>query len=97
MGGQDRDGNAPIRSDDLFYGAASYDPQPDWVDLDKVAIPQADEQQRLLANMIISMNADKNLLPRFWYFPNGYEAVVVMTGDDHGTMEPPAASTNTWR
>ena len=28
------------------------DPQPDWVDLDKVAIPQADEQQRLLANLI---------------------------------------------
>ena len=25
---------------------------PDWVDLDKVAIPQADEQQRLLANLI---------------------------------------------
>ena len=25
--------------------------EPDWVDLDKVAIPQADEQQRLLANL----------------------------------------------
>ena len=25
---------------------------PDWVDLNKVAIPQADEQQRLLANLI---------------------------------------------
>ena len=33
---------------------ASYDPQPDWVDLNKVAIPQADEQQRLLANLIIA-------------------------------------------
>ena len=83
--GQDRDGNPPIRSDDLFYGAASYDPQPDWVDFNKVAIPQADEQQRLLANLIITMNSDKNLLPRFWYFPHGYEAVVVMTGDDHGS------------
>ena len=41
----------PIRSDDLFFGAAAGDPQPDWVDLDKVAIPQADEQQRLLANL----------------------------------------------
>ena len=27
--------------------------QPDWVDLNKVAIPQADEQQRLLANLIL--------------------------------------------
>ena len=81
--GQDRDGNPPIRSDDLFYGAATNDLQPDWIDWNKVAIPQADEQQRLLANMIITMASDKNLLPRFWYFPDGYKAVVVMTGDDH--------------
>ena len=83
--GQERDGIAPIRSDDLFYGAASFDPQPDWVNLDKVAIPQADEQQRLLANLILCMNADQKLLPRFWYFPHGHKAVVVMTGDDHAS------------
>ena len=81
--GQERDGIPPMRSDDMFFGAASFDPKPDYVDLNKVAIPQADEQQRLLANMIITMNADKKILPRFWYFPNGYKAVVVMTGDDH--------------
>ena len=81
--GQDRDGNAPTRSNDLFYGAASFDPQPDWVDLNKMAIPQADEQQRLLANMLISMNSDRRILPRFWYFPRGAKAVIVMTGDDH--------------
>ena len=74
--GQERDGRTPIRSDDLFY--------PDYINLDKVAIPQADEQQRLLANMIIRMNADKKPLPRFWYLPDGHEAVVIMTGDDHG-------------
>ena len=82
--GQDRDGTPPIQSYELFYGAADDDPQPDWVNLNKVAIPQADEQQRLLANLIITMDSDRNLLPRFWYFPHGYEAVVVMTGDDHG-------------
>ncbi len=81
--GQERDGIAPLRSDDLFYGAASFDPQPDWINLDKVAIPQADEQQRLLANLILYMNADRKMLPRFWYFPRGHKAVVVMTGDDH--------------
>jgi hypothetical protein len=81
--GQERDGYTPIRSDDLFYGAAQNDPQPDWIDLNKVAIPQADEQQRLLANMIIQMNLDKKLLPRFWYFPRNLPALVVMTGDDH--------------
>ncbi|WP_146173517.1 Ig-like domain-containing protein [Pontibacter mucosus] len=73
--GQKRDGQAgPIRSDDQFY--------PDWVDFSKVMIPQADEQQRLLAN-IITLNARKPV-PRFWYFPRGLKAVVVMTGDDHG-------------
>jgi Domain of unknown function (DUF4082)/Bacterial Ig-like domain/Glycosyl hydrolases family 16 len=82
--GQERDGIAPIRSDDLYYGAASGDPQPDWVDLTKVAIPQADEQQRLLANLILQMNLPKKPLPRFWYFPQGFQAVVIMTGDDHG-------------
>ena len=78
--GQERDGTTPIRSDDLFFGGS----QPDWVDLSKVAIPQADEHQRLLANLIGHVNADRKPLPRFWYFPRGEKAVVVMTGDDHG-------------
>ena len=85
--GQRRDGQAgPIRPDDLFFGNASFDPQPDWVDLKNVAIPQADEQQRLLANLILQMEARKKPLPRFWYFPSGFRAVVVMTGDDHGSF-----------
>ncbi len=61
------------------------DPQTDWVDLDTlVSIPQADEQQRLFAKLILQMNLTKKPLPRFWYFPRGKRAVVVMTGDDHG-------------
>ena len=87
--GQERDSGAGggqlIRSDDLFFGAAAFDPQPDWVNLSKVAIPQADEQQRLLANLVGHMNLDRNPLPRFWYFPRSEKAVVVMTGDDHGS------------
>jgi hypothetical protein len=81
---QERDGLTPIRSDDKFYGAATGDPQPDWVDLnDEVSIPEADEQIHLLANLILQMNLVKRPLPRFWYFPRGKKAVVVMTGDDH--------------
>jgi hypothetical protein len=89
--GQKRDGQIePIRSDDLFYGDASFDPQPDWVDLNKVAIPQADEQQRLLANLITLGNLHRKPLPRFWYLPKGLKAAIVMTGDDHGDagMQP---------
>ena len=83
--GQERDGFAPVRSDDLFYGAKAGDTQPDWVDLSRVAIPQADEQQRLLANMILFMNQARRPLPRLWYLPRGLKAAVVMTGDDHAS------------
>ena len=78
--GQERDGSNPIRSDDQFFGGAL----TDWVNLAKVAVPQADEQQRLLANLILTMNRHNKPLPRFWYFPKGLKAVVVATGDDHG-------------
>ena len=86
--GQNRDRFAtdnpdPIaRSNDLFFGAADGDVQPDWVDLNRVAIPQADEQQRLLANLIVQRSYTP--MPRFWYFPRGEKAVIAMTGDDHG-------------
>ncbi|MBB3045283.1 N,N-dimethylformamidase beta subunit family domain-containing protein [Nocardioides soli] len=80
--GQERDGQAPIRSDDLYFGGSG---TSDWVNLDKVQIPQADEQQRLLANLLTVMRRDRMPLPRFWYFPDRHKAVVVATGDDHGT------------
>ena len=73
--------SGPVRADDMFHNGTD----PDWVNLDKVAIPQADEQQRLLANMIGFMNLDKKPLPRFWYFPRGEKAVVIMTADDHAS------------
>ena len=53
--------------------------KPDWVDLNKVAIPQADEQQRLLANLILTMNEDREPLPRFLVFPQG---IACGSGDD---------------
>jgi hypothetical protein len=81
--GQNRDGVLNIRPNDLFFGNAVGDSQPDWVNVSKIAIPQADEQQRLLVNLIETMNADRKPLPRFWYFPRGLKAAVVLTGDDH--------------
>ncbi|MER2998426.1 Ig-like domain-containing protein [Pontibacter populi] len=74
MAGVENDGTSPIRSNDLYY--------QNWLDLSKVAIPQADEQQRLLANIILTNS--KKPLPRFWYLPRGLKAAVIMTGDDHG-------------
>jgi hypothetical protein len=72
------------RSDDLFFGADPQDPKPDWVDLNKVSIPQADENQRLFANVLTRMAQNRTPLPRFWYLPRSLKAAVVMTGDDHG-------------
>ena len=106
--GDERDGVGPIRSDDLFFGAKQGDVQPDWVDLSKVAIPQADEQQRLLSNLIEQMNVDRKPLPRFWFLPRDEKAAVVMTGDDHGNggtegrfsqfqaLGPPGCSVINW-
>ena len=79
--GTERDGQAPIRANDMFFGGAS----TDWINLAKAAIPQADEQQRLLANLVTVMTRDKLPLPRFWYFPSTHKAVIVATGDDHAT------------
>jgi hypothetical protein len=70
------------RSNDLFFGGDPNDPKPDWVDLNRVAVPQADEQQRLLANMIVQYSITPT--PRFWYLPHGAKAAIALTGDDHG-------------
>src|SRR5918994_7028628 len=91
---------APIRSHDLFF--------PDWVDFARIRIPQADEQQRLLANLLLEMTRDRTPLPRLWYLPRGEKAAVVLTGDDHGnagtarrfdtlkTLGPPGCSVAAW-
>jgi hypothetical protein len=75
--GTERDGSSPIRPDDLFF--------PGYVDLERVAVPQADEQQRLLANVIHEMQVARRPLPRFWYLPGGRKAVIVHALDDHNT------------
>jgi fibronectin type 3 domain-containing protein len=81
--GQERDGLVAVRPDDMFFGAKTGDVQPDWLDTGKIAIPQADEQQRLLMNLITLMERDKMPVPHFWYLPRGEKAAVVMSGDDH--------------
>jgi hypothetical protein len=106
--GQERDGISPLRSSDLFYGAASGDPQTDWVNLGKCSFPQADEQQRLLANLIMAATREQLPVPRLWYLPKGLNAAVVMTGDDHAnngttprfqqqlTQSTPGCSVDDW-
>ncbi|ASY65975.1 hypothetical protein SJ05684_b49930 (plasmid) [Sinorhizobium sojae CCBAU 05684] len=83
--GDERDGNSVIRTNDLFFGAKQGDKHSDWNDFERIAIPMADEQQRLLVNLMYFMLDGKAPLPRLWYFPKGHKAALVMAGDDHGT------------
>jgi hypothetical protein len=71
---QERDGVKFVRVCDMFK---------DWVDLDRLAIPQADEQQRLLTNLLSALSQEARPLPRLWYFPGAAEAMLVVTGDAH--------------
>jgi hypothetical protein len=76
---QDIDGVGGIMPPDLFVN---------WLDLAKVAIPQADEQMRLLSNAIMRINYYKKPLPRLWYFPDFEKTMLIWTGDqDWGSTD----------
>jgi hypothetical protein len=77
---QERDGLEGVRASDLFVG---------WIDLDRIHIPQADEQQRLLVTLLDAVGARSAPLPRLWYFPAQAESMLVATGDSHSN--PPQA------
>ncbi len=79
--GQDRDGNAPVRPNDMFNGNGG----TDWLNVAKAYIPQADEQQRLLTNIMQTISKDNAPLPQFWILPHGYKTALIMTEDDHGS------------
>ncbi|MCC6492540.1 MAG: hypothetical protein IT424_05920 [Pirellulales bacterium] len=69
------DGIPGYRPHDMFTrtdGRSYYDPA-------RLAIPQADELQRLLANVL--QEAVEAPLPRMWYLPGAHKAVMVNTGD----------------
>lgn len=72
--GQERDGHPFIRASDMFV---------DWLDLERISIPQADEQQRLFVKIIYELLKDNIPLPRLWYFPGDVDALLIATGDAH--------------
>lgn len=85
-----RQGNPAAANRDLdsLNGVRTVDMFVDWIDLDRISIPQADEQQRLLVNLLTVMSQGKRPLPRIWYFPEGKKTILVATGDSH--MNPTA-------
>ncbi|MBL8058067.1 MAG: hypothetical protein JNK29_15285 [Anaerolineales bacterium] len=71
---QERDGREGLRAQDMFVG---------WMDLDRLAVPQADEQLRLLTRLLTELLAEALPLPRLGYFPGAAPGVLVATGDSH--------------
>jgi hypothetical protein len=72
LSNQDLDGLEGNRTVDMFVG---------WIDLERIEIPQADEQQRLFVNILAQLS--KRPLPRLWYFPEDKKSVLIVTGDSH--------------
>ena len=75
--GAETDGVDGIRAVDMFVG---------FVDLDRLQIPQADEQQRLWVNLLNEVSIAP--LPRLWYFPHDVASLLVATGDSHNNPAP---------
>ncbi|MCB0115762.1 MAG: hypothetical protein KDD84_16795, partial [Caldilineaceae bacterium] len=79
----DADNDGVLRTIDLFQANPGAGYPDTWVDLDKTPIPQADEQQRLLARLVHNLLADALPLPQMWYFPGTAKTVLIPTGDAH--------------
>lgn len=72
--GTERDGLAPYRTTEPFYQT---------IDLERLAVPHADVQMRLLSRVIGDLLADHLPLPRLWYFPGTARTLLIPTGDSH--------------
>jgi hypothetical protein len=82
--GEERDKVDGPTATDLFYPKTG---EIQWNNPDKIAIPQADEQMRLLSHIIEKFSSYKKPLPRFWYFPDQYKCIFIFTIDGEGTPE----------
>jgi hypothetical protein len=83
-----RQGNPALANQDLdgLNGARTVDMFVGWIDLERIQIPQADEQQRMLVNTLAYLS--KRPLPRLWYFPEDKKSVLIATGDSHSNPVP---------
>ena len=82
--GEERDKVDGPTATDLFFPARL---EAQWNNPEKIAIPQADEQMRLLSHIIERFSSYKKPLPRFWYFPDRYQCMFIFTIDGEDTPE----------
>lgn len=78
----DVDGDGVVRAFELFWKWSNdHTTRIPWVNLDRVAVPQADEQMRLFSRLVRQL-VDQPL-PQLWYFPGSTRTMLVLTGDAH--------------
>lgn len=82
--GEERDKVDGPTATDLFYPQAG---EVQWNNPDKIAIPQADEQMRLLSHIIEKFTGFKKPIPRLWYFPDQYKCIFIFTIDGEDSHE----------
>ncbi|BCX04450.1 MAG: hypothetical protein KatS3mg053_2388 [Candidatus Roseilinea sp.] len=73
----DVDGNG-FKTTDLFQAEPGGTP---WLDVTRIPIPQADEQQRLFVALVRRMVSPSRPLPQWWYFPGTAKSVLLLTAD----------------
>jgi hypothetical protein len=78
--GVERDGKPLLRTTDVFFQT---------IDLERLGVPHADVQMRLLSRVIIDLLADAQPLPRLWYFPGTARSMLIPTGYSH--VETPSS------
>jgi len=82
--GEERDKVDGPTATDLFYPLNG---EAQWNNPVKIAIPQADEQMRLLSHIIEKFAGYKKPIPRFWYFPEQYKCIFIFTIDGEDSRE----------
>jgi hypothetical protein len=82
--GEERDKVDGPTATDLFFAGKG---EVQWNNPDKIAIPQADEQMRLLSHIIENFAGRKKPIPRFWYFPEEYNCIFIFTIDGEQSTE----------
>ncbi|MBI4927721.1 MAG: hypothetical protein HY835_08140, partial [Anaerolineae bacterium] len=74
----DVDNDTAVRTIDLFIGQGT---NPDWLDLDRAGVQQADEQLRLFSRLVHLLMVRP--MPQLWYFPDDNKTMLILTGDAH--------------
>jgi hypothetical protein len=82
--GEERDKVDGPTATDLFCPRKG---EVQWNNPEKIAIPQADEQMRLLSHIIEKLSGFKKPVPRFWYFPDHYKCIFIFTIDGEDSKE----------